>query len=483
MADPFSTRSLSEKSLCFINLILSLAFLAVSGTVSFWNSQPVTGWLLYGCGLVLAAAFAAMNKLDAGITPKALLSALCQPPLILFLLDKGELSGLCWLFLCADLILSGAYFRVWVTLPQFLFSDLLVLLHVLWSVPSQNGSFALPFTGFQLAGILVLLFVWQGGFYRKDSRFLSEKLDGMIDLFGDVYNRLQQGLDRTLVRLEQMSEQDELLSECSSSLRSAAEPVFSGVQGSVKLLEQIQEKMNEIQSFPLKSDKIISMADSSVQDFVSRLIHMKDKLPALTSPPAPPNAFGSILPQVRAISKTAEQISLLALNSSMEAARSGPAGNGFVVAAKEILKSSKQLKQDCSNVCNSLNEILKWADGIEMDFPPAVSEQDLSLLQNSISNLSNRFREYQNTSNAQKRTTALIDSQIRKAFGQLQDSRKALEKDRKMIEQVSGVIRNYQGDIRAIQQDTRNLESLAKQTYSLLRVQKDAMYKTEGNCL
>ena len=362
MAEPNIFHFHSEKILCFINLALSLILLIVSGTMSFWNGEPMTGWLLYGCGIVLAAAYAAMGKLDAGTTPKALLSALCQPPLILYLLGKGELSGLSWLFLCAGLILTGAYFRVWVTLPQFLFSDLMLLLHVLWNAPESESPFSLPFAGFQLAGLLVLLFVWRGGFYRRDYHLLSEELDGTINLFGDVYNRLQQGFDRTLVRLGQMTEQQELLSECSTCLRGATEPVFSGVQKSVRLLEQLQGKIKDVQDSIQKTDKIINATDDAGR-------------------------------------KTA-------------------------------------------------------------------------------SNVSGKLCDLQITIGTEKRAAALLDTQLCKVFSDLQGVQEALEQNRQTVMQVLGVIRNYQGDIRAIQQDARDLENLTRQTYSVLRVQKDTIRPT-----
>lgn len=328
MAVKFTSRLRGEQGICIANLILSLTLLIISGTKNFLEGEAAAGWLLYGCGVLLIAAFLLIGKLKGGITPKALLSALCQPPLILYLMGGRELLSLTYFFLSADLVLTGAYFCFWISLPQFLFSDLMVLLHILWDMSGNNTPFTVPFILLQFVGLVTLLIVWRGSFYRKQSHLLSEEFDGLLDMFGDLYNHLQQGFDRTLVRLEQISEQDGLLLECSSCLGAASEPVFSGVQRSVQILEKLQ----------------------------------------------------------------------------------------------------------------------------------------------------NRVQEFQNAADLEKRMAILFNPQLRETYRQLQSAQAALEEYKRMIAQILGVIHNYQGDVRAIQQDTRSLGRLAQQTYSLLRVQKDAIH-------
>ncbi len=328
MAEKFTSRLRGEQGICMANLIISLTLLIISGTKSFLEGEPTTGWLLFGCGLLLAAAYFLIGKLKGGITPKALLSALCQPPLILYLMGSGEFLYLTYFLLSADLVLTGAYFCLWISLPQFLFSDLMVLLHILWDMSGNSSLFAVPFILFQLIGLATIFSVWRGNFYRKQFHILSEEFDGLLDMFGDLYNHLQQGFDRTLVRLEQISEQDGLLLECSSCLGAASEPVFSGVQRSVQILEKLQ----------------------------------------------------------------------------------------------------------------------------------------------------NKTQEFQNTVDLEKRMAVLFNPQLRETCRQLQSAQAALEQNKRMVAQVLGVIHNYQGDVRAIQQDTRSLGRMAQQTYSLLRVQKDAIH-------
>lgn len=237
MLENAAPRFREENRICTANLILTLALLAASGTISFLSAEPVTGWLMVGCTAALISAFFVIRRLEAGIVPKALLSALCQPPLIFFLMAfEKESSLLFWLTLTADIVLTGAYFRLWVTLPQFLLSDLLLVFIHLW----QPFESLLPFLGFQLTGVALLLTVWRGNLSWKKSRYLAEELDSFLELFGDLYLRLQQGFDRTLVRLEQIREHDELLSECSAALCGGSEPVLTGIQEAAKIMGQLQ---------------------------------------------------------------------------------------------------------------------------------------------------------------------------------------------------------------------------------------------------
>ncbi len=236
MLDNHIPRLREEQRICTANLYLTTALLVICAIVSFLTVEAVTGWLLLGCAVILCAAYIAMGKLDAGITSKALLSALCQPLLILYLAG-GEENGMLWLALVADLILTGAYFRLWVTLPQFLFTDALLLVSR-FIFPASD---IFPILGFQLAGAALLLTIWRGGVSWKACRNLSEELETVLELLDDLHGRLNQGFDRTLVRLAQMREQDELLGECSAVLRAKVNPVSSGIGKAEELLGKLSE--------------------------------------------------------------------------------------------------------------------------------------------------------------------------------------------------------------------------------------------------
>ena len=217
MLDNHIPRLREEQRICMANLLLTVGLLIVCAAVSFFTAEYLTGWMLLGCAFILCAAYFAMDRLDAGVTPKALLSALCQPLLILYLAG-GEENGMLWLALAADLILTGAYFRLWVTLPQFLFTDALLLVSR-FIFPVSD---IFPLLGFQLAGAALL------------PAALAVLFLGLLD---DLHLRLNQGFDRTLVRLAQMREQDELLGECSAVLCAKVNPVSSGIGKAVELLE------------------------------------------------------------------------------------------------------------------------------------------------------------------------------------------------------------------------------------------------------
>lgn len=261
MSEPFVRRFQGERRLCIANLFLTTALFAAAGWISFWKGPRETGWLMVGCGVLLAAAYFAMGKLDAGPTPKALLSALCQPPAILFLLGDSEPKALLWVALSADLILTAAYFRIWVTLPQALLTDVLLILAYLW-YPIED---ILPAIAFQLMALAVLLVVCRGSASWKKYRLLSDEMEGFLNLFEDLYGRLQQGFDRTLVRLEQMTEQDGLLSECSACLGGGSEPVLAGVKSASQTLEQLLGKEENSQSQLLELQKGIQQAQTALE--------------------------------------------------------------------------------------------------------------------------------------------------------------------------------------------------------------------------
>lgn len=99
------------------------------------------------------------------------------------------------------------------------------------------------------------------------------------------------------------------------------------------------------------------------------------------------------------ISSITRQTDLLSLNAAIEAARAGEAGRGFAVVADEVRKLASHTGEFNSEIRKTLNAILKSMQDVD-DSVTQAAEIDLSIAENSQSNLNCLSNELLNLSSA-----------------------------------------------------------------------------------
>lgn len=97
---------------------------------------------------------------------------------------------------------------------------------------------------------------------------------------------------------------------------------------------------------------------------------------------------------VAAINSISEQTSLLSINASVEAARAGDAGRGFVVVAEEIGKLSEQCLQSAGQISEIVNEIIKQTRDVVL--AAKETEQAVSSQAGIVSGTAQSFRQIGN---------------------------------------------------------------------------------------
>jgi len=206
-----------------------------------------------------------------------------------------------------------------------------------------------------------------------------------IEQLGKSYNMMldnqKEILNRVIYISQDLSASAEELTASAEEVNGSADEVSENING---MMENIMSENSAISSVEDEMKKMNDVVDTSniltkksqeacletletanegrlgVESSIASISNISNATDELMSAFEVLNTHAK---KVTGISETiksiAEQINLLALNASIEAARAGDAGRGFTVVAEEVRKLAEQTTQESENVYNVLNTIIK----------------------------------------------------------------------------------------------------------------------------
>lgn len=178
---------------------------------------------------------------------------------------------------------------------------------------------------------------------------------------------------------------------------------------------------------------------------------------------------------VSAINSISEQTSLLSINASIEAARAGDAGKGFVVVAEEIRKLSDQCLESAGQISEIISEIIKQTGDVVM--AARETERAISSQSGIVSGTTQSFRQIGsrigNLSSALKIITDNVhdmDISRNKTLGTIEDISAVSAETSACSDNVSTTVVKQVNSI-------KDLDSSAKQ----LRIKADSLIEILGS--
>lgn len=125
------------------------------------------------------------------------------------------------------------------------------------------------------------------------------------------------------------------------------------------------EQKTEMQELTYKFQDSIKDVNNSIRDIINGIENLSSMLSNMVSMTSKiENDVVGAANVVNGVGKNASSSNILALNASIEAARSGEAGRGFSVVATEMRKLANESSASASQIKSTLNSIVKHLDEI-----------------------------------------------------------------------------------------------------------------------
>ena len=249
---------------------------------------------------------------------------------------------------------------------------------------------------------------------KKDEfRILADGLSGMIAHTKHLIAKVE-GISGNLVdSVEAVTSSATVIYEASDHIHGAAGEIEAGVNQqadeSVSCLDQMDSLSHKLEKLNQNTkiiNEIVHVTAGAVGDGVYNMDSLNEKTKSTTSITknvietiqlleVKSRSIGAI---VNAIDDIAEQTNLLSLNASIEAARAGAAGKGFVVVADEIRKLAEQSSVSANKIEEIIDEIVdstSKAVKIAMEAQEIVHEQEVAVSSttSSFENIDNQIKK------------------------------------------------------------------------------------------
>ena len=186
---------------------------------------------------------------------------------------------------------------------------------------------------------------------RRDSdKFLEEMTrnieplgKAIVDIAGTL-DGVRDGATQTSADVGVLLERAEKVASATKSVRTAVNEASEYVGTAVDRASDSREKVSE--------------ASVKIKDLAGWVQSSGDKFQTLLT------ALGRLEENADRISRIAEEVNILAINASIEAARAGPAGRGFAIVAAAVTELARSTSETTNTISASLLELKDTTRGV-----------------------------------------------------------------------------------------------------------------------
>ena len=203
-------------------------------------------------------------------------------------------------------------------------------------------------------------------FMKANMLFLVDNTKSNVIVLSDSIDQISDGMATTCAENEEFAATIEDIASKSQeqlqdikNIASKNEEVYLSIDEIAKRIKELERISLETNAASLSGNERLSIFDENMKLISGSISETKDFILKLK------DSAGEIGKVVNFIVGVNEQLNLLSLNASIEAAKAGDAGKGFSVVASEITKLSQDTKVGVDQINGIVGKILNNSNNIE----------------------------------------------------------------------------------------------------------------------
>lgn len=290
---------------------------------------------------------------------------------------------------------------------------------------------------------------------------LASSLNEMVDGLTNNNRQILEGVDVLTGSVAQIAGAASQLFTSASETATAISQTTATVNDMEKTAKVINETARNVADHSRHSDEVADAGTKATGETVQKMNLIRDKMEIVRTAVVGLNDNTKFVEEiVAAVQDIADQSNLLAVNASIEAARSGEHGKGFAVVAHEIKSLADQSRESTDKVAKILHEIRKSVGSVVMATEEGGKAVQSGVEQSeaageSIQKLADSIGEF-------SRAAGLIFSSTEKQFARVERVASAMRD----VEQATN--RSVEGTTQ-LENEAKKLEQLALSLKGMVR--------------
>ncbi|WP_058486521.1 methyl-accepting chemotaxis protein [Defluviitalea phaphyphila] len=267
---------------------------------------------------------------------------------------------------------------------------------------------------------------------QVDAKKMDESSKHLYTAVEDINSRVEEINSSTEEIASFMEEVDASSMAVSSTINEVAsniKNIDNDIKKGSKTINQIKNRAEYVQQISLKSQEDTKKIYMQKQEKILEAIKKGEVVKEINN-------------MAQFISNIAHRTNLLALNASIEAARSGEEGKGFTVVAEEIRNLAEQSAQTVTNINDVIEEVYEafenFSDNAKdiLDFINEKVIKDYDMMKN----ISIRYQM----------DSTLMDEVIQKFANNIEKTNNSMEKINKKVEEITQAINSVTANTQTI---------------------------------
>lgn len=373
--------------------------------------------------------------------------------------------------------ISGLYLQPKITKVQaFLIPVLLVIQYFLHPEKVEStGQFITCIIIFVLAALIMYLLVRRGHAYIAIGQGRAEEAEDLLNSMKEVGNELQESIQNTTFRYEELHTVNGRLVSDAEGLRQGSDGIMQGTREVVEVCDDVRNKIHTTGQQIEVLNVEVGSCENAIVDSKKSLSEMSTQMQTVHNAMESTNSVFSLLEQqmseistvIEELNKIANSTTMLALNASIEAARAGMAGAGFAVVASKV----QELAVDSTGCSKRVEAVLGAMQEQIMETTTQLHEstqaidgslESLQVLQDDFDDLTERFEKLYENIEEQNTNIHSIDSIFDDLKEKIESMNEFSEENQSTVDSISEAMSQYQMSLAVVIEETKHVNAVSE---------------------